>query len=142
MPAKPRRRSAATFTNPKGMLDPTRFHFSQMATVEAGARMIFLAGQGGFEAGGNLSADFADQARQVFRNIETALASAGARNEDIVRLTVFIVGYDLERMKAYHAVQQDALGEHRPAATLIPVTQLASPEMLIEIEATAACTSS
>lgn len=131
-------RTAARFTNPEGMLDPTRFHFSQMAAVEAGARMIFLAGQGGFEADGTLASDFADQARQVFRNIDAALASAGAHNEDIVRLTVFIVGYGPERMRAYHAIQAEALGEHRPAATLIPLEQLAAPDMLIEIEATAA----
>jgi monoamine oxidase len=44
----------------------------------------------------------------------------------------------MDRMKAYHAAQLEALGEHRPAATLIPLEKLASPEMLIEIEATAA----
>ncbi len=129
---------AATFSNPPGLIDPTRFHFSQMAVVEPGARMIFLAGQGGFSADGSLSLDFGEQAKQVFENIAVALESAGARSEDIVRLTVFIVGYDMERMKVYHDAQLAALGEHRPAATLIPVTQLASPEMLIEIEATAA----
>ncbi len=134
MPSKP----AATFSNPRGLIDPTRFHFSQMAVVEPGARMIFLAGQGGFASDGKLSPDFAEQAGQVFENIAIVLTSAGAKIEDIVRLTVFIVGYDMERMKAYHAAQLAALGEHRPAATLIPVAQLASPEMLIEIEATAA----
>jgi enamine deaminase RidA (YjgF/YER057c/UK114 family) len=138
MSANASRSSAATFSNPPGLVDPTRFHFSQMAVVEPGARMILLAGQGGFAADGTVSSGFEDQARQVFRNIAIALDSAGAKIEDIVRLTVFIVGYDVERMKAYHAVQLESLGEHRPAATLIPVTQLAAPEMLIEIEATAA----
>ena len=138
MPDRKSRTSALTLSNPAGMIDPTHFHFSQMAVVEPGARMIFLAGQGGFEADGGLSSDFDEQARQVFRNIATALKSADAFVEDIIRLTVFIVGYDGERMKAYHAAQLEALGVHRPAATLIPVLQLASPEMLIEIEATAA----
>ncbi|WP_428409712.1 RidA family protein [Hyphococcus sp.] len=125
-------------SNPPGLIDPTRFHFSQMAVVAPGARMIFLAGQGGFAGDGKLSPDFSEQARQVFQNIAIALESADARIEDIVRLTVFIVGYDMDRMKAYHAAQLEALGEHRPAATLIPLEKLASPEMLIEIEATAA----
>ncbi len=129
---------AARFSNPPGLIDPTHYHFSQMAVVEPGARMIFLAGQGGFDGDGELPADFEVQARQVFRNIEIALESAGAAIEDVVRLTVFIVGYDEARMRAYHGVQYDAFGEHRPAATLIPVTQLALPEMMIEIEATAA----
>ncbi|MFC2952768.1 RidA family protein [Marinicaulis aureus] len=127
-----------SFSNPPGLIDPTDFHFSQMAVVDPGARMIFLAGQGGFAADGKLSSDFEEQARQVFQNIAVALESAGAHIGDIVRLTVFIVGYDVERMKAYHAAQLDALGEHRPAATLIPVAQLGAPAMLIEIEATAA----
>jgi enamine deaminase RidA (YjgF/YER057c/UK114 family) len=138
MSANASRSSAATFSNPPGLLDPTRFHFSQMAVVEPGARMILLAGQGGFAADGKLSAEFGDQARQAFQNIAVALKSAGADVEDVVRLTVFIVGYDIERMKAYHAAQLEAFAAHRPAATLIPVTQLAAPEMLIEIEATAA----
>ncbi|PQA85666.1 RidA family protein [Hyphococcus luteus] len=138
MSADKARPAAAAFSNPPGLIDPTRFHFSQMAVVEPGARMIFLAGQGGFEAEGALSSDFDEQARQAFRNIDLALNSAGAEIEDIVRLTVFIVDYDEARMRAYHAVQYEAFGEHRPAATLIPVTKLAMPEMMIEIEATAA----
>ena len=129
---------SVTLSNPSGLIDPTHFHFSQMAVVAPGARMIFLAGQGGFSADGTLSPDFGEQARQGFENIDIALKSADARIEDIVRLTVFIVDYDSDRMKAYHAAQLAALGEHRPAATLIPVTQLAAPDMLIEIEATAA----
>ncbi|WP_375207905.1 RidA family protein [Hyphococcus sp.] len=129
---------SVTLSNPPGLIDPTHFHFSQMAVVAPGARMIFLAGQGGFSADGKLSSDFGEQARQVFENIDIALKSADARIEDIVRLTVFIVDYDSDRMKAYHAAQLAALDEHRPAATLIPVTQLAAPDMLIEIEATAA----
>ena len=138
MSASPRRPSVATVFNPPGLIDPTRFHFSQVAAVEPGARMIFLAGQGGFAADGTLSSDFDQQARQVFQNIAIALGSADAGVDDIVRLTVFIVGYDQEHMKAYHAAQREALGEHRPAATLIPTAQLAAPGMLIEIEATAA----
>ena len=129
---------SATFSNPPGLIDPTHFHFSQMVVVEPGARMIFLAGQGGFAGDGKLSSDFGEQARQVFENIKIALESADASVSDIVRLTVFIVGYDGQRMKAYHAAQLAALGEHRPAATLIPVAQLGASEMLIEIEATAA----
>lgn len=140
MPVKPSR-SAASFSNPPGLIDPSRYHFSQMAVVEPGARMIFLAGQGGFAADGALAHGFDEQAQQVFQNIAVALESAGSRVEDIVRLTVFIVGYDEARMKAYHAAQYQALGEHRPAATLIPVTELALPEMLIEIEATAVAVS-
>ncbi len=131
------RSANASFINPDGMIDPTHFHFSQVAVTAPGARTVFLAGQGGHAPGQPLSPDFAEQTRQIFRNITTGLSSVGAATEDIVRLTVYIVGYDAERMTAYHAAQVEVLGEHRPAATLIPVEKLGAPDMLIEIEATA-----
>ena len=100
--------------------------------------MIFLAGQGGFDKTGTLGESFDAQAKQVFENIRLALKHVDASVTDIVRLTVFIVDYSPEKMSAYHTAQAAALGDHHPAATLIPVPALAAPDMLIEIEATAA----
>ena len=74
----------------------------------------------------------ADQAREALRRIETALVQAGASLSDVVRTRMFVT--DISRWREVGAVHADVFGQIRPAATMVEVSALISPELMVEIE--------
>lgn len=126
-----------TISNPEGLYDPSPF-YSQLAVVEGGARLIFVAGQAGEYPDGTRSTDFKAQVVQTFKNIETALAAAGATIANVAKMTILIVDHSPERLTHYIEEFNRVWGDHpKPACTVIPVPMLALEEMLFEIEVTA-----
>ena len=79
--------------------------------------------------------DVAAQARAVFAIIETALADAGFALTDVVRTRMFVT--DITRSAEIGAVHGEVFGLIRPAATMVEVSALMEPSLLIEIEAEA-----
>ncbi|MBI4897681.1 MAG: RidA family protein [Actinobacteria bacterium] len=79
--------------------------------------------------------DAAAQTRQALANIEAALKSAGASVDQIVRTRMFVT--DVSRWEEYGKAHGEVFGEIRPATTMVEVSALINPEMLVEIEADA-----
>ena len=79
--------------------------------------------------------DIAGQARAVLGIIEAALAEAGFSLADVVRTRMFVT--DISRADEVHPVHAERFGTIRPAATMVEVSRLIDPSLLIEIEAEA-----
>jgi enamine deaminase RidA (YjgF/YER057c/UK114 family) len=108
--------------------------------IAADGRQIFVAGQVGWTAEQVFeSDDFAAQTEQALRNIVEVLAEAGARPEDIVRLTWYVTSKReyLDRLRDVGAAYRRVLGRHFPAMTLVQVVALVEDRAKVEIEATA-----
>jgi enamine deaminase RidA (YjgF/YER057c/UK114 family) len=75
---------------------------------------------------------FAAQTREALRRIEIALQKVGASLSDVVQTRIYVT--DISMWEEVGAVHADVFGEIRPAATMVEVSALISPELLVEIE--------
>ncbi len=122
--------------NPKSVHAPVGV-YSHTVSVPASARWVAVAGQVGMNRKGALATGIRRQAEQAFRNVLACLRENGLRKQDLVKLTVFLT--DARHIAEYRAARARVLGDKvRPASTLLIVAGLASPDMLIEVEAWAA----
>lgn len=114
-----------------------RFGFSQAWRIDGPQSIIFLAGQGPISAEGELigEGDFEAQTRQVFDNLQTVLADAGASFDSIVKVTVYMT--DISKLGEYARLKAEYITGDQPASTAIEVSSLALPGMMIEVEAVA-----
>jgi enamine deaminase RidA (YjgF/YER057c/UK114 family) len=101
---------------------------------------IFVTGTAPVDEGGRTFApgDAYLQARRCLEIIERALLELGADRSSVVRTRIFVT--DIARWEEYGRAHREFFGEHRPATTMVQVSQLIDPEMLVEIEADAVVT--
>jgi enamine deaminase RidA (YjgF/YER057c/UK114 family) len=122
--------------NPEDLPAPLGYTHVMVAT---GSTLVFVAGQEPEDAQGNLvgRGDLGVQARQVFSNVGRALAAAGARPEQVTKITIFVVHFRRDYLPAIEAGRVALFGDHKPADTLVGVEALSRPEYLLEVEAIA-----
>jgi 2-iminobutanoate/2-iminopropanoate deaminase len=102
--------------------------------VPAGYDQIVVSGTPGLDENGNIPADFADEARQVWRNVAAILEKAGASISDIVSVRQYLTRE--EDIKAYVEVRNEMI-THEPAGMLLVTRAMAWPEIHVEVEAIA-----
>lgn len=98
---------------------------------------IYVSGQVAYDANGQLigEGDIKAQTRQVFENIKTILAAAGAGLTDIIKINTYIT--DQSKFMEMLSVRTEIFGNNPPASTAVVVAGLAFPGLLIEVEAIA-----
>jgi len=79
--------------------------------------------------------DVGVQTRRTLANIERALQSAGAELRHVVRTRVYVT--DIDRWETIGRAHGELFGQVRPASTMVQVSRLIDPDMLVEIEAEA-----
>lgn len=126
---------------PDGLGEPLG-RYSHISIV-SDADLVFIAGQVGLLENGELAGEgtFADQVKQAFANIATALNAVGARPQDLVKTTTFIVeGQDIDEfMAARTEVFASMFPDQKyPPNTILYVSRLVEERLLFEIEAIAA----
>jgi reactive intermediate/imine deaminase len=98
---------------------------------------IWVSGTTATDAKGEIvgKGDVRAQTVQILKNIEAALAKAGAKMEHVVRTRIFV--RDIKQWETIGRVHGEVFGKIRPACSMVEVTGLVSPDMLVEIEADA-----
>ena len=122
--------------NPAGWMRPKGYSNG----IAAAGRMIFVAGQVGWDAQETFRTDdLVGQVRQSLTNIVAILAEAGARPEHIVRMNWYLADKDEynARLAEIGDVYRELIGRHFPAMTALQVAGFVERGAKVEIEVTA-----
>ena len=124
-------------------INPETLHrnpaFSQAITVDGPHRTVYVGGQNAVDVDGNVvgQGDVEAQAEQVARNLQAALAAAGATLDDVVKLTIYLVEPH-SAFPAYGAFQRVwGTPANPPTISLLYVSGLFQPDFLLEVDAVA-----
>jgi enamine deaminase RidA (YjgF/YER057c/UK114 family) len=123
--------------NPSSLYDGKEIGMSQ-ATIDTDTGLIFISGQVDWDTDSQSNHnDIKTQTIKATENVMTVLSAANSSVENILQLRVYVRGEAADCMEVIVPIIANTLGTSRPALTGIGVASLASPDTLIEIEATA-----
>jgi enamine deaminase RidA (YjgF/YER057c/UK114 family) len=108
--------------------------YTQAVEVTGATRTLYISGQVGIDADGNVPDDIVGQSRLAWANLAAQLRAAGMRLDHVVKVVTILP--NAADLAASRVARQEALGDRRPASTLI-IGGLANPAWKIEVEAVA-----
>jgi 2-iminobutanoate/2-iminopropanoate deaminase len=109
--------------------------YSQAVETRGAERVLYVSGQVPVDRAGNVPADFREQSRIVWSNIEAQLRAAGMTLDNLVKVTSFLS--DRRYIAENRLIRKEVLGDRAPALTVI-ITGIFDEKWLLEIEAIAA----
>lgn len=117
-----------------GTIWEQKFGYSRAVKI---GNLIFVAGTTAVDENGNVIGlnDVYKQTFFIYKKIEKALQQAGAEMKNIVRIRTFVT--EISHFEQVLKAQGEIFSEIRPAATLVEVSSLIQPQLLVEIEADA-----
>jgi reactive intermediate/imine deaminase len=131
------KRSRKRISNPKQVAAPLKGHYSNAVRVSAGP-LLFISGQVAIDKVGKVvgKGDLRAQAEQVLENIRLILKANRADMRDVVQVIVYVTD-----IRAFHDISDIRLRyfpQNGPSSTIVEVSALALPDLMIEISAVAA----
>jgi enamine deaminase RidA (YjgF/YER057c/UK114 family) len=124
------------FINPETLATPKGYNHGVLSN---GGRLLFVAGQIGWDRNEKLVDGFVAQFDLALANVLEVVRAAGGNVEDITRFTIFVKEKSeyLKLRKEIGKLYRQRMGNHYPAMSLVVVKDLLEDSALIEIEATA-----
>jgi enamine deaminase RidA (YjgF/YER057c/UK114 family) len=124
-----------TYNNPPTMPKPPGY--TQVVEANTPGRILFIAGQLGYDAAGKQGQDFRTQTTLVFENLKAAVESAGGHMENIVKLNTYLTDIRVQLPIVREIRDKYVNTAAPPASTMLEIQKLAREGALIEIEAIA-----
>ena len=128
------------YVNPRELGAAPKF-YSHAVTVTTPGKLIYVSGQVSWGSDGQIvgAGDMRAQCEQVFKNLTNVLRAAGAGWGDIIKMNSYMVNLNAENVAAFREMRASYLkAGQMPASTLVGVTSLVQPGLLLEVEVVAA----
>ena len=116
---------------------PDPYEAFNIAQAYRAGDFIFISGQAALDLEGNIigEGDFEAQAEQAFENLQAVLMAAGSGMDKLIKVNIYVT--DMANFQSVVAIRERYFSPPWPADTLVEVSALALPELMIEIEGVA-----